>query len=467
MPIIFGTDGWRGVIADDFTFENVALVARAAARFYKRQKNADRGVVVGYDSRFLSNRFAETTARVFASEGVKVWLTDRISTTPQVSLAAKKKRLGGGVVITASHNPAEYNGFKLKAGYGGPSSPADIAKVQKNVTGFEENPPKRLPKVKSLEEYVKEKMIRYFDARKEYVDYVRKVIDLDAIRKAKFRVLYDPMFGAGIETLDLILEDVDQIHNERNPGFTGIDHPEPLGEYLEELMERVRSGGYSIGLATDGDADRLGVVAEDGTFVDSHRVFVLLLKYLYEDRKKRGGVAKTISLTTMVNDYCERKGIELIETPVGFKYIADLMANRRILIGGEESGGLGTMLHIPERDGIFNGLLLLEMMAKRKKSIGELSRELDEEFGIHRYRRIDKRMTQERKEAILKKAAAGLTEVAGYPVTGNSQLDGYKFFVDGGWLLIRASGTEPLLRFYAEADSEEKVEHLLQAGLTL
>ncbi|MGE3803008.1 MAG: phosphoglucomutase/phosphomannomutase family protein [Candidatus Kapaibacterium sp.] len=467
MPIIFGTDGWRGVIADDFTFENVALVARAAARFYKRQKNADRGIVVGYDSRFLSAQFAETTARVFASEGVKVWLSDRISTTPQVSLAAKKKRLAGGVVITASHNPAEYNGFKLKAGYGGPSAPADIEKVQKNVTGFEENPPKRLPKVASLEEYVKGKMIRYFDARKEYVDYVKKVIDLDAIRKAKFKVLYDPMFGAGIQTMDLLLPDVDQIHNEHNPGFTGIDHPEPLGEYLGELIDRVKSGGYSIGLASDGDADRLGVVAEDGSFIDSHRIFVILLKYLYEDRKKRGAVAKTISLTTMVNDYCTKKKIKLIETPVGFKYIADLMASQRILIGGEESGGLGTTLHIPERDGIFNGLLLLEVMAKKKKSIGELSRELDEEFGVHRYRRIDKRMTQERKDAILKRASAGLTELGKYAVTETSRMDGYKFFVDGGWLLIRASGTEPLLRYYAEADSEEKVDALLEAGLNL
>ena len=467
MPIIFGTDGWRGIIADDFTFESVALVARAAARFYKRQKNADRGIVVGYDSRFLSDKFAETTAQVFASEGMKVWLTDRISTTPQVSLTAKKKRLAGGVVITASHNPAEYNGFKLKAGYSGPSAPADIAKVQKNVTAFEEKMPKRLPKVTSLEEYLKSKMIRYFDARKEYVEYVKKKIDLNAIRKAKFKVLYDPMFGAGIQTMDLLLKDVDHIHNEHNPGFTGIDHPEPLGEYLGDLSKRVRSEGYAIGLASDGDADRLGVIAEDGSFVDSHRIFVILLKYLYEDRKKRGAVAKTISLSTMVNDYCKRNKIKLIETPVGFKYIADLMANERILIGGEESGGLGTSLHIPERDGIFNGLLLLEVMAKKKKSIGQLSRELDEEFGPHRYRRIDKRMTQERKDAILKSAAAGLTQLGKHSITETSTLDGFKFFVDGGWLLIRASGTEPLLRYYAEADSDKKVNELLEAGLNL
>lgn len=467
MPILFGTDGWRGIIADDFTFDNVALVARAAARFYRKEKNADRGVVVGYDTRFLSRQFAELTARVLASEGMKVWISEGISTTPQVSLAAKRKRLAGGVVLTASHNPAEYNGFKLKAGYGGPSAPSDIAKVQENVSRFEEKMPSRLPKLKSFEEYVEETMIREFDAREDYVAWVTKKIDLKAIRKAKFRVLYDPMFGAGINTINHLLKDADSIHDEHNPGFVGIDHPEPLGEYLGELSATVKKEKYSIGLATDGDADRLGVIAEDGSFIDSHRVFVLLLKYLYEDRKKRGMVAKTISLSTMVDDYCTRNGIRLTETPVGFKYIADLMANQPVLIGGEESGGLGTSLHIPERDGIFNGLLLLEMMAKRGKSILELSRELDDEFGPHRYRRIDQRMTEQRKQSVLKKAARGLETIGRHKVTGTSDLDGYKFFVDGGWLLIRPSGTEPLLRFYAEADSDRKVNELLKAALEL
>ena len=464
--ILFGTDGWRGILADDFTFENVALVAKAAAQFYKKQANADRGIVVGYDSRFLSDRFAALTAQVLASEGMTVYLSDGISTTPQVSLAAKKKRLAGGVVITASHNPAEYNGFKLKAGYGGPSAPADIAAVQKNVDTLWAKRPKP-KKMLSFEELVASKKIRLFDAKSEYVDYVKKTIDLDAIRKAGFKVLYDPMFGAGIGTINDILEDADAIHNEHNPGFVGIDHPEPLGEYLGDLSDCVRNGGYDIGLATDGDADRLGVVDEDGNFIDSHRVFVLLLKYLYEDRKKRGSVAKTISLTTMVDDYCKAKKIDLIETAVGFKYIADLMANRKILIGGEESGGLGTTLHIPERDGIFNGLLILEMMARRGKSIGELSRELDAEFGPHRYRRVDKRMTEERKRAILKSAEKGLAAIGSHKVTGTSRLDGYKFFVDKGWVLIRASGTEPLLRFYAEAESDEKVNELLEAALAL
>ncbi|MCC7437507.1 MAG: phosphoglucomutase/phosphomannomutase family protein [Armatimonadetes bacterium] len=466
MSIIFGTDGWRGVIADDFTFSNVALVARAAAQFFKKEPNADRGVVVGYDARFLSDRFAATVAQILAAEGLTVWLTDGISSTPQVSLTAKQKRLAGGIVITASHNPAEYNGFKLKAGYGGPSTPEAVAKVQKNVTKMESAPPKP-KKLKSLPELIAAKQVKMFDSKLAYVEYVKKKIDLEAIRNAGFKVLYDPMYGSGINTMHLLLPDAAQLHNEFNPAFADIDHPEPMGEYLGTLIDRVKTGGFTVGLATDGDADRLGAVDENGNFVDSHRIFVLLMKYLYEDRKQRGAVAKTISLTTMVNDYCRRNKIKLHETAVGFKHIAKLMTTEKIVIGGEESGGLGTALHIPERDGIFNGLLLLEMMAKRGKTLGQLSAELDDEFGPHRYRRVDQKMTEQKKQAILARANAGVKELAGMPVIETSTVDGFKFFVDGGWLLIRASGTEPLLRFYAEANSTENVDAILSAALSL
>jgi phosphomannomutase len=466
MPIIFGTDGWRAVIAEDFTFDNVALVARAAAQFFKKEPNADKGVVVGYDARFLSDRFAATVAQVLASEGVPVLLTNSISSTPQVSLAAKKKHLAGGIIITASHNPAQYNGFKLKAGYGGPSAPEDVAKVQKLVTKFEENPPKK-KELPAIEDLVKSKQVKYFDSKKEYVEYVKKKIDLDAITGAGFKLMYDPMYGSGINTIHMLLPKADSIHDTFNPGFADIDHPEPLGEYLGLLISKVRDEGYNVGLATDGDADRLGAVDENGDFVDPHRVFVLLMKYLYEDRGQKGAVVKTISLTTMVNDYCTRNGIKLYETPVGFKHIAKLMTTEKVVIGGEESGGLGTSLHIPERDGIFNGLLLLEMMAKRGKTLGQLSRELDDEFGVHRFRRIDKHMTHQKKDEILARAKAGVTKLGRHAVTETSTLDGFKFFVDGGWLLIRASGTEPLLRFYAEGNSNEMVEELLKAGLSL
>lgn len=467
MSITFGTDGWRGIIADDFTFANVEVVARAAARFYRRHPNASRGMVVGYDARFLSDRFAALTARVLAAHGIPVLLTDKIASTPQVSLAARAKKLAGGIIITASHNPAEYNGFKLKADYGGPSAPSDIDRVQKYIDLWLAKPPVRPSRIPSFDDLVARRAIRTFDARKLYLDHLRRKIDFDLIRRSGYRVLYDPMHGSGIHTMDLLLDSVDQLHNEFNPSFGDLDHPEPLGEYLPGLIDGMRSGDYSIGLATDGDADRLGVVDEDGVFVDSHRVFVLLMKYLFEDRRMRGGVAKTISLTTMIDRYCERNRIRMWETRVGFKYIAHLMTTERVVIGGEESGGLGTALHIPERDGIFNGLLLMEMMARRKKSIGALSRELDEEFGVHRYARRDVRMTPERKEAILRHARHGVEALGKLPVERTSTLDGYKFFVDGGWMLIRASGTEPLLRYYAEADSQEKVEQLLDAGQRL
>jgi len=467
MAILFGTDGWRAVIAEEFTFANVALVARAAAQFYKKHPNAERGIVVGYDARFLSDRFAAIVARVFAAEGMTVLLTDKISSTPQVSLTARQKKLAGGVIITASHNPAEYNGFKLKADYGGPSAPEDIAKVQANVTKLENNPPKRVKPLPELADLLREKRVKLYDAKRAYIEYIKKKIDLDLILGAGFKVLYDPMHGSGIQTMDLLLPGVTQLHNSFNPGFGDLDHPEPLGEYLPGLIEGMKSGQYSVGLATDGDADRLGTVDEDGNFIDSHRVFVLLMKYLYEDRKQKGAVAKTISLTTMINTYCQRNNITMHETAVGFKYIAKLMTTERIVIGGEESGGLGTILHIPERDGIFNGLLLLEMMARRGKTLGELSRELDEEFGPHRYSRRDVRMTVAQKDAILARAKAGVSKLGRHAVTGTSTLDGYKFFVENGWLLIRASGTEPLLRYYAEADSQEKVDELLKAGLNL
>jgi phosphomannomutase len=264
-----------------------------------------------------------------------------------------------------------------------------------------------------------------------------------------------------------ILPGVAEIHGEYNPSFGEVDHPEPIAECLEPLMTAVKKGKYAMGLATDGDADRLGAVDHTGAFVDSHRIFVLLMKYLYEDKKRKGGVAKTVSLTSMVNAYCEKKGITLYETPVGMKHIAKLMQETPIVIGGEESGGLATSLHIPERDGIFNGLLLLELMAAKKKSLKQLCDELDQEFGPHRYRRRDVHMTEERKRKILAVCAKGPKKIGKYAVQETNTKDGFKFYIDGGWLLIRASGTEPLLRFYAEAKTLTMVNELIDAALDL
>ncbi len=463
--IKFGTDGWRGEIARDFTFENVAYVALATAMYAKKAFGNKLKIVIGYDTRFLSGEFAAETARVLAWQGIEVDLADNISSTPEVSYAAKFREANLGVVITASHNPPLYNGYKLKANFGGPATPEQIESLELELKAIIDNPP--LLDYKPLKDYLEAGTVKYFNAEKEYMDYLAGVLDIETIRKAGFKVLFDPMHGAAITKGKKVLPDADEIHGEYNPSFGTLDHPEPIGETLGELIKIMKSGKYDIGLAFDGDADRLGTVDNEGNFVDSHRVFMIFMKYLYEIKNKRGAVAKTVSLTSMVNAFCEKQKIKLYETPVGFKHIAKLMSEEDILIGGEESGGLSTIIHIPERDGLFNGLLMLEIMAVRKMSLKELSDELDAEFGVHRFLRRDQRVTQEIKDRILNACSKKPTKLGKYEVKSIETKDGYKFFTEGGWLLIRASGTEPLLRFYSEADSIEKVNELLDEGIKI
>ena len=462
--ITFGTDGWRGLIARDFTFENVHIVALATAKYLHKQTE-NPSVVIGYDTRFLSKEFAEDVAQVLAWQDITVHLSDDISSTPQISYHTKQKGVDIGIVITASHNPPVYNGFKLKANFGGPATPEVVAAVELELKKIFSKPPQF--KMKTLEEYKNLNKIRLFNAKEPFVRYLKKKINITAIKDAGFKVLYDPMFGAGIDTMKYILPNVDEIHGTYNPSFGNIDHPEPIQECLGESIDIMKKGGYDICIATDGDADRLGVIDHEGNYVDPHRVFMILMKYLYEKKRKRGAVAKTVSLTSMVNKYCEKNGIKLHETPVGFKYIAKLMTEEKILIGGEESGGLGTILHIPERDGIFNGMLLLEVMAVLKASIKDLSDELDEEFGVHRFLRRDVRMTDAQKSAILSACRQEPSKIGRYTVEKIETRDGFKFFVENGWVLIRPSGTEPLIRFYSEADSIIKVNELLDEAIKL
>jgi len=465
--IKFGTDGWRGLTARDFTFENLQKVALATARYLKNNlgENENINVVIGYDTRFLSKQFAEETAMVLAWQGIKVMLSNSVASTPQISYHTKQKNASLGIVITASHNPPIYNGYKVKANFGGPAKPEDITELELELKKLWNKPPQF--KMKSFNEYLKNGFIKLFDAKESYLRYVKKKIDIEAIQNAGFKILFDPMYGAGIDTIKYLLPEADEIHGEYNPSFGEIDHPEPIAECLGVLSQKVVDGKYDIGVATDGDADRLGLMDHEGNFVDSHKIFMILLKYLYEIKKKRGAVAKTVSLTTMVNLFCEKHKIKLFETPVGFKHIAKLMVEERILIGGEESGGLSSIVHIPERDGLFNSLMILEIMSVRKKSLKELCDELDEEFGVHRFSRRDVVVTEELKEQILKAAASNPDKLGKYPVVRSNLTDGYKFFVENGWLLIRASGTEPLIRFYAEADSTIKVNELLDAGMKL
>lgn len=466
--IKFGTDGWRGEIARDFTFENLQLVAYATAEYILNSFDTDSPTaVIGYDTRFLSREFAEETAKILAWKGIKVYLADAISSTPQVSYHTKMKNAQLGVVITASHNPSIYSGFKAKASFGGPATPEQITALEVELAKIWDNRPKM--EFATLNSYLESGKIEYFTAADDYINHLKATLDFEAINASGFKVLYDPMHGAGIFTIDKLLPNADEIHAYHNPGFGEVDHPEPIAECLPQLMKKVVTEGYDIGIATDGDADRVGLVDHEGNFVDSHRVFMIILKYLYEKKGKRGCVVKTVSLTSMVNDFCEKHGIELIETPVGFKHTAKIMTDgvHNVIVGGEESGGLGTMLHIPERDGLFNALLVLEVMSKENKSLKQLCDDLDEEFGTHRYRRVDQKVTQEVKDQVLAAAANKPTQLGKYAVTEFDGTDGFKFFVENGWLLIRASGTEPLLRFYAEAESMDKVNELIEAGLNL
>jgi len=464
MPqtIKFGTDGWRAVIADDYTFANLERVALATARYFKKHKKIRNGVVIGYDARFMGREFAEKSAEVMANAGIKVKLADSIVSTPMISLLTKMENAAGGIVITASHNPAKYNGFKIKGDFGGPAHPEMIARVEKDLAAVLKL--KRIPAgTYSFQQLVEKGRIVPISMKQRYLDDIATKIDIGRIRRAGIRIMYDPMYGAGQGVLESTIPEAKQIHEVYNPSFGGTN-PEPLAHNLTELMRRVKGEGYHIGIATDGDADRVGAVDERGNFVDSHRVFSLLLKYLVEQKNLTGEVAKSYSVTRMVDQQCEKYGLTMHETPIGFKYICRLMTERDILIGGEESGGLGVKGHIPERDGIFLGLLLCEMMAVRGKSLGALVKELMDEYGNHEFKRIDLHLTEKEKRAIMKRYEGGVKELGGYGVTGRKNLDGFKFFVEGGWVLVRASGTEPLIRFYAEADSIAKVDALLEAA---
>ncbi len=460
--IKFGTDGWRGLIARDFTFDNVRIAAMATVNYLKKQNQENLTAVVGYDTRFLSNKFAEEVACVFAENGIKTYLSKGISSTPQVSFCTKHYNADIGIIITASHNPAEYSGYKLKANYGGPSSPETIAQVEAEIPYLTENPPKII--LKPIKNYIDNGAIEYKDFKNEYLNLIRSKIDIDGINKSNLKIIFDPMHGSGINTLGYLFPYVKEIHSDYNPSFGEIDHPEPIESMLGTLMA-LTAQGYDIGLASDGDADRLGAVDEKGKFVDAHKIYMLILKYLYEYKSLRGKIVKTVSLTSMVDKFAQKYAIELVETPVGFKYAAELMSQGGVLIGGEESGGLGTCLHIPERDGIFNGLLLIEMMLNRGKKLSELVQELNDEFGEHHFLRIDQKVTEEQKTAILSAASHNPENIGEYKVLEINKRDGFKFLVDSGWLLIRASGTEPLIRFYAEGDSRQKVETLIYSAL--
>lgn len=468
-PVKFGTDGWRGVIADDFTFDNVRKAAAAITNYLHHstnpQENAAKGVCIGYDTRFASDRFARTVAEVLASSGIPVKLAKGVTPTPALSYGVREHGAAGGVMITSSHNPYQWNGVKYKAYYGGSGSPSIMTEIESYLD-------------KPLAQAARPAEIAEVDFLPNYLAAIRQFADLDLIAKSGLKFAVDCMYGAGSGILAGIFEslgvDYVEIRANHDPLFPGIN-PEPIEPHVRALEEAVVAHHCHAGLVTDGDADRIGAADEHGNFVDPHKIYAVLLEWLLTRKKWPGDVTRAFNTTSMLDRICARYGRTLHEHGIGFKYVCDLMLEKDILIGGEESGGIGIARHLPERDGLLNALLIANVMAEEGKTLGQLVDQLQTTYGEHQYGRIDLHIDDKLKNAAIAKAGAGVKEFAGMPVEHVETLDGIKFFLDNPeaktkpnaaktWLLLRASGTEPLLRIYSESCSKESVVKLLGAA---
>jgi alpha-D-glucose phosphate-specific phosphoglucomutase len=472
-PVIkFGTDGWRGVIASDFTFENVRVAAAAVAAYLHAQTDAkqaaSRGICIGYDSRFLSEAFAKTCAEVVAATGIAVKLAREITPTPALSYGVRELGAAGGIMITSSHNPAQWNGVKYKAWFGGSGSPSIIAEIETYLGA-------PVPKAD------KPAVIEEVDFISPYMAAIEKFADLDLIAKSGRKFGIDSMYGAGRELLAGVFTrigvDFVQIRGTVNPLFPGIN-PEPILPHIQALGDAVVEHGCDAGLCTDGDADRIGATDEHGNFVDPHKIFSVLLEWVLKTKGWPGDVTRAFNTTKMLDRICAKYGRKIHEHGIGFKYVVDFMLAQEIVMGGEESGGIGFQRHLPERDGLLNALLLANVMAEEKKTLGQLVADLQAEYGEHQYGRIDLHIPDEIKNGAIARAKAlkpGDTSFAGMPILRVETLDGVKFYLDNSeaatkpnaaetWLLLRASGTEPLMRIYSESCSTQSVAKLLEAG---
>ena len=461
--IKFGTDGWRGFIADDFTFDNVRRVAGAIAGYVLKHEDAARGVIVGYDTRFASDRAARLLAQILAGAGIPILLANDYTPTPAVSYNVKKLGMAGGVMITSSHNPFNWNGVKFKAKFGGSATPEIMKLIESELsTGAT---PSGVPAA-----------VKEIDLKPSYVEAICQFADLGIIRRANFKFAIDAMYGSGRGVLTQIFDKNEisyvAIRQEVNPLFPGIN-PEPILPNIAMLQNTVKKEKCHAGLATDGDADRIGAVTEDGSFVDAHKCFAVLTNWLLERKKWPGDIVRAFNTTKMVDRIAARYGRKLHEVRIGFKYAADLMMTQEILIAGEESGGIGYGSFLPERDGILNALLLANVMAEEGKPLGQLVADLQREYGSHYYGRRDLHISEELKNGAVRRAAdSTTTHVGPYRILRKENLDGVKFFLDAptngngadAWVLFRASGTELLLRVYAEASTPELVEEILQAA---
>jgi alpha-D-glucose phosphate-specific phosphoglucomutase len=471
MALKFGTDGWRAVISDEFTFSNLRLVAQAIADFIREENSIDPSIVIGFDTRFLSDRYAAEVARVMAANDIKTWLARADTPTPAISYAVVNKGTTAGVMITASHNPPRYNGVKLKANYGGSASPEQNRQVERILVENQRN--ELEPKLADLDDALRSGQIVKFDPAWAYYEHLGRLVDLDIIHAGELRVVHDAMYGAGRRTISEMLmrtrSHVQNIRDEMNPGFGGI-HPEPIARHLGMLAAMMPNGNWHAGLATDGDADRIGAMDARGQFVDPHRIFGLILHYLLKKRGLRGKVVRTVSTTRMIDRIAAEFGLLVVETPVGFNHIADLMMTDSIVMGGEESGGMSIMGHIPEGDGVLMGLLLLEVMADAHQPLHVLVEDLLATYGPAQYARVDMKLTRPvNKKALAEKLVNHAPDrIADVRIENVQTNDGIKYYLaDGSWLLIRPSGTEPVLRVYAEAPDDGRVRALLGFGAAI
>lgn len=460
--IKFGTDGWRGVISEEYTFANVRLVAAGIAEWVRRREEQAKGIVVGYDARFLSAKYAQDCAAVLADEGIKVWLSSEMLSSPALTWQVKDRQAAGGVMITASHNPPEYNGLKFKASFGGSASPELVAEIESCVSRLEAEKAV-IPKI-SLPASVE-----VFSAQQSYLDHVRQMLDPERLMTFKNKIVFDVMHGSAQGYPSALAKtyglDLTEVRSSYDPMFGGVN-PEPIEKNLAALRQAVLEQKAYIGVATDGDGDRIGAIDADGRYITPYQIFCLLMKYLYEKKGLRGLVVQTLTLSEQVKRLSEKYGLQTRQTPVGFKYVAELMLKEDILIGGEESGGISVKGYIPERDGILLGFLLVEASAAYGKTLGQLLDEMAGELGTFFYDRRDLHLDIARKERLMNGLESAAPQaIGGKPVLEVNVGDGTKLNFADGWVIFRGSGTEPIVRVYCEAQSTEAVQEILKGAV--